>query len=310
MRIPRAAGLLLGYAADRAWGDPRRLHPVAGFGQLANGLERLLYADNRARGISQVLVLVGGATALAFTAERSMRNPLARTALTAVASWAVLGGRSLEGEAHTVHAFLTGGELEQARNRLRHLVGRDTATLSADEIARAVIESVAENTSDAVVTSLLWGALAGVPGLVAHRAVNTLDAMIGHRNARYQRFGWAAARLDDLMGLPGSRASAVLTAALGPDHGGALHAWRRDARRHPSPNAGVIEASFAGALGLRLGGTNVYDGNRREDRAVLGTGRVPTPADIPAAVRLARRVGVAAVFGATAFCLTRVWMRP
>lgn len=298
MRIERAVGLLLGYAADRIWGDPRRLHPVAGFGALAGVLEQLSYRDSRFRGVGHVLVLVGGVSGLTYAADRSIRNPLARVALTAAVSWAVLGGRSLEREACAVHGFLADGDLGRARVQVRHLVGRDTAALGADEIARAVVESVAENTSDAVVASLLWGAIAGVPGLVAHRAANTLDAMIGHRNARYERFGWAAARLDDLMGLPASRLSGALAAVLGPDPAGALRAWRRDARHHPSPNAGVVEAAFAGALGLQLGGVNVYDGNRREDRARVGCGRAPVASDIPRAIRLARRVGAGALLTA------------
>ncbi|MEB3063997.1 cobalamin biosynthesis protein [[Mycobacterium] zoologicum] len=291
----RAVGLMLGYAADRALGDPRRLHPVAGFGTCAQWLEQRTYRDNRAAGAVHMLVLAGGATGLAYLAERLARHPLSRTALTAAVTWAVLGGRSLEREAESVHAFLADGDLESARMRVGNLVGRDTASLSPDEIARGVVESVAENTSDAVVASLVWGAAVGVPGLVAHRAANTLDAMIGHRNARYHRFGWAAARLDDVMGLPASRLSAALAAVSGPDPVGALRAWRRDAQHHPSPNAGVVEAAFAGALGLQLGGVNTYYGNRREERALMGDGRSPSPGDIPRAVRLARRVNAGAM---------------
>ncbi|MGV0907558.1 cobalamin biosynthesis protein [Mycobacterium novum] len=301
----RALGLLLGYAADRAWGDPRRLHPVAGFGTCAVAVERRLYRDSRASGIAHVLVLVGGVSGLAYLGGRAARSPVAQLLFTASATWSVLGGRSLEREACAVHDFLAAGDLERARVQVRNLVGRDTAALGPDEIARAVVESVAENTSDAVVASLLWGAMAGVPGLVAHRAVNTLDAMVGHRNARYVRFGWAAARLDDLLGLPAARLSGVLAAAVGSDLDGALRSWRRDARHHPSPNAGVVEAAFAGALGLRLGGVNIYYGNRREDRALLGDGRAPVVADIPRAMRLARRVGVGAVVAAVVWCLIR-----
>ncbi|MGB3473773.1 MAG: CobD/CbiB family cobalamin biosynthesis protein [Mycobacterium sp.] len=309
MIASRALGLALGYAADRAWGDPRRLHPVAGFGTCALVLERRIYRDDRASGVAHVVVLVGGVTALAYAGEHFGRNPWARTALTALATWAVLGGRSLEREADAVHAFLADGELESARTRVRNLVGRDTSALEPDEIARAVVESVAENTSDAVVGSFVWGALAGVPGLVAHRAANTLDAMIGHRNARYDRFGWAAARLDDLLGLPASRLSGALAAALGPEPAGALRAWHHDARHHPSPNAGVVEAAFAGALGLQLGGVNTYYGKRREDRARMGYGRAPAPSDIPRTTRLARRVGVGALLTAVAWCLARGRMR-
>lgn len=301
----RAGGLLLGHTADRLFGDPRRWHPVAGFGRAALLLERQMYADSRARGAAYVLALVGGATAGAAAAERFARHPLARLLLTAAVTWAVLGGRSLEREAAAVHRLLAAGDLDDARRRLRHLVGRDTTALTPDEIARAVIESVAENTSDAVVTSYVWGAIAGVPGLVAHRTANTLDAMIGHHNARYERFGWAAARFDDALGLPGSRLSGMLTVAVGPDRRAAITAWRRDARHHPSPNAGVIEASFAGALGLQLGGTNTYYGNRIEDRALMGQGRAPVPDDIIETNCLARRVALGAALTAASACLLR-----
>lgn len=302
----RAAGLVLGYLADRLLGDPRRYHPVAGFGQAATALERRVYADSRLRGIGYVVVLVGGPTVLTRIALRRLHSPAATTLLTAAVTWAVLGGRSLEREAEAVSSLLDAGDLEGARRRLTHLVGRDTTSLSPDEVARAVIESVAENTSDAVVTSLLWGAAAGPPGLVLHRTANTLDAMVGHHNPRYERFGWAAACFDDLIGLPGSRFAGVLTVLAGPDRYGALAAWRRDARGHPSPNAGVVEASFAGALGIRLGGTNTYYGNRQEHRALMGDGRPPAPADIARAVRLARVVDAGAVLMAAASCLLRV----
>ncbi|MGE2836035.1 adenosylcobinamide-phosphate synthase CbiB [Mycobacterium sp. SMC-4] len=301
----RAAGLLLGHVADRVFGDPRRFHPVAGFGRTAALVERNWYADSRTRGVGYVLALVGGATLAAAGAERRARHPVARTLLTATITWAVLGGRSLEREAMTVHRLLERGDHDGARRRLRHLVGRDTTTLSPPEIARAVVESVAENTSDAVVASYFWGAVAGVPGLVAHRAANTLDAMVGHHNQRYENFGWAAARFDDLLGLPGARVSGALTVAAGPDRRGALAAWTRDARRHPSPNAGVVEACFAGALGLQLGGTNTYYGDRREQRALMGDGRHPVPADIPETGRLARTVARGAAVTAAAVCLAR-----
>jgi adenosylcobinamide-phosphate synthase len=292
--VARAAGLAAGYAADRLLADPRRWHPVAGFGAVAAWLERRVYADQRTRGLLHVTALVGGAAALGATAERlASRRPLLRAVVTALATWAVLGGRSLEREALAVHGHLTEADLPAARRRLTRLVGRNTTALSQSEVARAVVESVAENTSDAVVAPLVWGAVAGVPGLLAYRAANTLDAMTGHHGARYERFGWAAARLDDLLNLPGARLTGVLTAVSAPATARAtLTAWRRDARHHPSPNAGVVEAAFAGALGLRLGGTNTY-GDRAERRAYLGDGRAAAPADITRAVRLARRVGAA-----------------
>uniref|UniRef100_UPI0013C43601 CobD/CbiB family cobalamin biosynthesis protein n=1 Tax=Streptomyces scabiei TaxID=1930 RepID=UPI0013C43601 len=214
----------------------------------------------------------------------------ASVGLTAAATWAVVGGTSLGREARAVGRSLTAGDVEGARARLPHLCGRDPQALDADGIARAVVESVAENTSDAVVGALVWGAVGGVPGLVGFRAVNTLDAMVGHRSQRYRRYGWASARLDDVVGWPGARLTAVLAAACGGDARGAVRAWRADAGRHPSPNAGPVEASFAGALGVRLGGTLSY-GGRVEHRPVLnGKGRAVAVEDIERAVRLSRRV--------------------
>ncbi|WP_461031037.1 adenosylcobinamide-phosphate synthase CbiB, partial [Streptomyces sparsus] len=189
-------------------------------------------------------------------------------ALTAVATWTVLGGTSLAREARLIAAALEAGDLEGARRRLPHLCGRDPQTLDADGLTRAVVESVAENTSDAVVGALVWAALGGVPGMAAFRAVNTLDAMVGHKSARHRRFGWSAARLDDVLGWPGARLTALLAVLAGPDPQAAVRVWRQDAHRHPSPNAGPVEAAFAGALGVRLGGTLAY-GGRVEHRPVL-----------------------------------------
>ncbi len=276
--MSRALGLLAGFVADRVVPDPARFHPVAGFGTLAGALERRIYAPTRARGALHAGLLVGGAVVAGAALER--RRPLLATA---VATWAVLGGSSLEREARAVADLLVADRLPEARQRLTHLVGRDTSELSEDEVARAVVESVAENTSDAVVAPLLLGAVLGVPGLLGYRAANTLDAMVGHRNARYSEFGWASARLDDLLNLPGSRLTALLAALLGPAPGAALATWARDASAHPSPNAGPVEASFAGALGVRLGGENTY-GDRVEHRAVLGSGRAPNAADIERAI--------------------------
>ncbi|MFZ5849727.1 MAG: cobalamin biosynthesis protein [Actinomycetota bacterium] len=289
----RAYGLLLGFAADRMLGDPQRVHPVAGFGTAAAALERRLYADTRLRGAAHTAALVGAAIVVGVAAERAARHPAARAGATAVATWVVLGGRSLEREALGVDACLGDGDMPAARERLTHLVGRDTSALDESEVARAVVESVAENTSDAVVAPLVWGAVAGVPGLLGYRAANTLDAMVGHHNDRYERFGWAAARLDDLVNLPGSRLAGAATLLATPRTArSAARAWRRDAAAHPSPNAGVVEATFAGALGIRLGGTNRYYGGRIEHRAVMGDGRAVRPEDIGCAAQLARRVGI------------------
>ena len=245
-------------------------------------------------------MLVGGAVGLGLVVERRGRT-VPRAVATAIATWTVLGGTSLDREGRADPELLADGRLDDARGRLTHLVGRDTTQLSESEVVRAAVESLAENTSDAVVAPLVWGAVAGVPGLLGYRAANTLDAMVGHRSARYERFGWAAARLDDVLNLPGSRLTAALAVLLGADPRSAWRAWRRDAVGHPSPNAGPVEAAYAGALGLRLGGTNVYGAGADqwvEHRAVMGDGRLPVREDLARARRLARWVGVAAVLTA------------
>jgi adenosylcobinamide-phosphate synthase len=300
--------LAVGFAADRFLGDPRRYHPVAGFGTIATALEQKVYADSRANGTAFVGALVGGVLVLGVVAERVGRDrPLVQLVATATATWAVLGGRSLEREATAVQRLLADGDLVGARDRLTHLVGRQTSDLASDEIARAVIESVAENTSDAVVAPLVWGCVAGIPGLLGYRSANTLDAMVGHRSARYLNFGWAAARFDDLLNLPGSRVTGLLVLAARPARARpAWRAWRRSAGAHPSPNAGVVEAAFAGSLGVRLGGRNVYGGDRVEHRVVMGDGRPTVSDDISDAVDLARRVGYGAAGFAAAAAMRSV----
>ncbi|MEU7055481.1 cobalamin biosynthesis protein [Streptomyces sp. NPDC046197] len=291
-----AYGAAAGLLGDLLLGDPRRGHPVAVFGRAAGAVERVLWRDHRGWGALHTAVCVGGTVSLAALAASALRpSRTASAALTATATWAVVGGTSLAREARSIGRALEAGDVEAARARLPHLCGRDPQALDADGIARAVVESVAENTSDAVVGALVWGAVGGVPGLLGFRAVNTLDAMVGHKSPKYRRYGWASARLDDLAGWPGARLTAVLAAAAGPDPRGAARAWRADAVRHPSPNAGPVEASFAGALGVRLGGTLSY-GGRVEHRPVLnGRGRAVRTGDIERAVRLSRRVSLLAL---------------
>ena len=297
LRRSRGPGLALGVLADAVFGDPRRGHPVAVFGPLAGRSSAGGGRTGAAPGVAYAAVLVGGAVAGGLLLERATAGrPLAHTLVTAAATWTVLGGTSLAAEGSAMAASLSAGDVAAGRERLPHLCGRDPSALDADGLARAALESVAENTADAVVAPLVWGALAGVPGLLGHRAVNTLDAMVGHRSARYERFGWASARADDVAGVVPARVSALVTAAcallVGGRPGDAVRAWRRDAPAHPSPNAGPVEASFAGALGLRLGGRTVYPYGV-QDRPVLGDGRVPAVADLPRAVRLSRLVSVA-----------------
>ena len=303
-------GLLAGALLDAAFGDPRRWHPVAGFGQAAAALERRSYAPSRAAGarfagVAVTVPAMAGVLAALVTRHR----PAARVAVTAATTWAVLGGTSLRREASALADALDRGDLATARARLPHLCGRDPSTLDGPELARATVESVAENTSDAVVGPLFWGAVAGLPGLLAYRAVNTLDAMVGHRSPRYARFGTAVARLDDLANLVPARLTAALTVAAAPlvdrRPGRALRTWWRDGHRHPSPNAGQCEAAMAGALGVRLGGRNVY-GGRLEERPVLGArGRVPDGGDVRRATRLSAVVGAGTVALAMAYTAYR-----
>ncbi|TDW76072.1 adenosylcobinamide-phosphate synthase [Kribbella pratensis] len=287
-------GILLGFAADRLLGDPRRFHPVAGFGQTAALLERRMYADSKRVGVAHTAVLVGTTTVLGLAVERLTRkHPILQTAATAAATWTVLGARSLEREAETMATLLEDKDIPAARDRLSHLCARDATDLEADELARATVESIAENTSDACVAPLLWGGVLGIPGLLGYRAANTLDAMVGYRSPKYQSFGWASARLDDVLNLVPARVCAVLTGLAAGRPREATEVWKRDAAKHPSPNAGPVEASFAGALGLTLGGTNDY-GSYQEDRGTLGDGPAPAVADVRRTAALARRVGLAA----------------
>ncbi|WP_245753724.1 cobalamin biosynthesis protein [Geodermatophilus ruber] len=309
MNAPLAAGLALGTVADLLLGDPRRRHPVAGFGLAAAALERRVWRDSRAAGSGYALGLVAAAVGLGAAAHRATRHRSEpRALLTALATWTVLGGTSLGRAAADMHRALAAGDVAAARAALPALAGRDPRALDAGGLARATVESVAENTSDAAVAPLFWGAVAGLPGLLGYRAVNTLDAMVGHRSPRYARFGWAAARLDDVANWLPARLTAALTVACAPLAGGsaagALRTWRRDGAAHPSPNAGRCEAAVAGALGLRLGGRNVY-GGRVEDRPALGEGRPPEAADIHRAARLSRAVWCAAAALAVAGRLAR-----
>ncbi|MDQ1295896.1 MAG: adenosylcobinamide-phosphate synthase [Actinomycetota bacterium] len=302
MSLPQTAvrplGLALGVAADRVLADPRRYHPVAGFGRYATWLEGKLHADSIAAGATYTVLAVGPVVLGAMVLEElGRRRPGLGVLLTAAGTWAVLGGTSLEREGLALARALEAGDLRAARERVPHLCARDPQDLSAPQIARATVESLAENSSDAVVAPLLWGALAGLPGLLGYRAVNTLDAMVGYTSPHYLRFGRVPARLDDAANLLPARATGLLTAAMAPVVAGsprrALQVMVADGARHPSPNAGHPEAATAGALGLRLGGNNVYAG-QVEERPVLGTGRPPDTADVRRTVRLSRAVGLAA----------------
>jgi len=303
----RGAGIAAGYVADVLFGDPRRGHPVALFGSGAAALERLTYADSRRAGALHVGTLLGAVGLLGVAVERAAarRGPGWTVVATAAATFVALGGTSLSRTGDQMAGLLHAGDVAGARRLLPSLCGRDPAVLDSAGLVRAALESVAENTSDAHMAPVMWAAVAGVPAVLVYRGANTLDAMIGHRSPRYARFGWTAARFDDAANFAAARLTALLVAACAPVVGGspaeAVRAWRRDAARHPSPNAGVVEAAFAGALGVRLGGPTQY-AHELEIRPTLGDGRAPEVSDLARAVRLSRIVQAAAV----AVCVSAV----
>jgi adenosylcobinamide-phosphate synthase len=301
---PLATGLIAGAVADAILGDPQRGHPVALFGRLMTALEQHLYADRAAWGLGYTVSgLLLGAGPLLVAARCTRSNPVGRAALTAATAWAVVASKSLCGAARQIGTALDAGDLAMARDVLPSLCGRDPQDLDHAQITRAVVESVAENTSDAIVAPLIWGALAGPAGLSGYRAVNTLDAMVGHHSPRYERFGRASARLDDVANWVPARVTALLTAACSPTVGGSPRlTWQAACSygpQHPSPNAGWCEAAFAGALGVRLGGVLSYSG-RTEHRPEMGTGRTPQAADIQRAIRLSRAITASATVASAA----------
>jgi len=290
---------------ELCFGYPERIaralgHPVTWVGRLIAALDRLLNRETmaanarRAAGIVAMLILIVVAGAAALLAEHELlRLPYGFLAIGLLAS-TLIAQRSLHRHVADVAVALEKQGSEAGRIAVSRIVGRDTSPLDAAGIARAAIESLAENFSDAVVAPIMWMAIAGLPGAALYKAINTADSMIGHRTRRHEAFGWAAARLDDLVNLPASRLAALLliAAAASSKDASASGAWRsvrRDASRHRSPNAGYPEAAMAGALGLALAGPRVYGGVRVED-AEMGDGRRDAAAaDIFRALALYRR---------------------
>jgi len=298
-RHTRMVGVLGGYLADLALSDPKRGHPVALFGRAAATLELFTYRDSRIAGAAHVGLLVGAVGLFGVAAQGAARREgrLCSIAATATAAWISFGGTSLARTGVQMAELLDREDIAAARRLLPSLCGRDPERLDGAGLARAALESVAENTSDAQVAPMLWATVGGTPGALTYRAINTLDSMIGHRSPRYLRFGWAAARLDDGANYVAARATAALVVVCAPVVGGspsgAVRAWREDAARHPSPNAGVVEAAFAGALGVRLGGPTQYH-HELQIRPTLGNGAQPTVDDLRRAVVLSRVVQAAA----------------
>jgi adenosylcobinamide-phosphate synthase len=280
-----AAAAGVGVLADLLFGEPGLdPHPVSAFGACMERLERRIYRPRRSAGVLHAAAGVG----IGIATGSVVRS-------TALATYVSVAQRALGEAGRDVADALHDDDMVRARELLPALVGRDPSGLDASEISRAAVESLAENTVDAVVAPAFWGALYGAPGTLAYRAINTMDATVGHRNDRYMDYGWASARLDDAANFIPARLTAVLVAAVRPRSAPAIwRAVRRDAPFHPSPNAGVAEAAFAAALGVRLGGVNTY-GARTERRPQLGTGRPPDAGDILDAATLCRDVTYALV---------------
>lgn len=277
---------------DAVAGDPRWLpHPVVLMGRAIRRLESCLrgvaWLGLKAGGVALAVTLVAGSWAAAWGLIRgaALLHPWLGVAAEVWLFSTALAARSLAEHGLAVWRPLMAGELTEARLKLSWIVGRDTERLDPPEIARGAVETVSESTCDGVIAPLFWGLIGGAPLAMAYKAANTLDSMVGHKDVRYLQFGWASARLDDLLNLVPARLSALLlaAAALSPR---ALVTALKDAHRHPSPNSGWPEAAVAGALGVRLGGTNFYDGIP-EERPHMGRPLRPlAPADIPRSIRL------------------------
>lgn len=286
---------------DRAFGEPRRLHPLVGFGTLASWIESRIYetprlplVSKRMRGIVAIILLLAPFVALSVVLSAvAVLGPI----MDVILLYLALGMRSLTEHAVPVREALHKGDLLEARERVARIVSRDTSAMRHEDVARAAVESVLENGNDAVFGALLWFVIAGSPGVVAYRLANTLDAMWGYRTPRYREFGWAAARLDDVMNFIPARLTAVTYALLGSTLN-ALHCWRTQAGAWESPNAGPVMAAGAGALGLRLGGPAMYHGLTKH-RPPLGEGAPAGVADIDRALGIVRR-GVALWLAITA----------
>lgn len=277
MPLAALAAMLL----DRLLGEPRRFHPLVGFGNLASAIEKLLNRRSLAGGVLAWLLVVGPWVALAF-----WLRPLAPFAVDVALLYFALGAQSLCEHAEAIAKPLREGRLDEARQRVGWIVSRETSQLDESGVAKAGVESVLENGNDAIFGALFWFALLGGPGALLFRLANTLDAMWGYRTERYNLFGRAAARLDDVLNWLPARFTAASYALLGQTRN-ALQCWRRQAHGWESPNAGPVMAAGAGSLGLALGGAATYHG-QEEIRPPLGNGPAPLAADLGRAIRLIR----------------------
>ncbi len=278
--------MLCAVLLDRILGEPRRFHPLVGFGNYAAWLERRLniVGASKLRGVLAWLIAIIPFLAIIIFL---WQQPVLRPWLGVLVLYFALGMQSLREHASHIQTALDADDLTTARLRVGEIVSRDTTTMQTEDVARASVESVLENGNDAVFGALFWFALLGAPGVLLFRLANTLDAMWGYRTPRYLHFGWAAARLDDVLNYIPARLTALSYALLGNVRL-ALGCWQQQAPAWDSPNAGPVMASGAGSLGILLGGAANYHGVL-EQRPILGAGKVPQAADIARALRLVQR---------------------
>ncbi|WP_085969703.1 adenosylcobinamide-phosphate synthase CbiB [Bradyrhizobium sp. YR681] len=292
MVVAMAVDALLGWPS---WLFARIGHPVTWLGRLIGAIDRgwNRSADppalRRAVGVAGALAVIALSVALGWIFQSWLPSGWIQIVLVGVLAWPLVALRSLNDHVADVVKPLMAGDIAGARDAVSRIVGRDPATLDEAGIARAAIESLAENASDGIVAPVFWGALFGLPGILGYKAINTLDSMIGHRSERHEAFGWAAARIDDVANFIPARLTGFLFILLAPRRSEALSCMTRDARRHRSPNAGWPEAAMAGALGVRLSGPRVYHGNVTSEPWLNEGARDPRAADISEALAVYRR---------------------
>jgi adenosylcobinamide-phosphate synthase len=295
-----AGAMVVAMGVDAVLGWPDGLfarigHPVTWLGRLIGALDARWNRTGdaawkrRAAGVAAALLVIALASGPALAAQAAMPQGWGGAILLGVLTWPFVALRSLHDHVAAVARPLQSGNVAAARSAVAMIVGRDPANLEEAGIARAAIESLAENTSDGVVAPLFWGVLFGLPGIVGYKAINTLDSMIGHRTERHEAFGWAAARLDDVANLVPARLTGLLFALMSAHPMDAMSCMARDARRHRSPNAGWPEAAIAGALGVRLCGPRFYHGELADEPWLNGAARDPAAVDIVRGLKLYSR---------------------
>ena len=295
-----AGAMAVAMTVDAVLGWPGALfarigHPVTWIGRLISLLDRswnrsvAAPAIRRIAGVAAALSVIGPCVALGWIVQAVLSPEWGSAMILGILAWPMVALRSLYDHVAAVAQPLQSGDIDAARLAVAQIVGRDPTTLDEAGIARAAIESLAENASDGIVAPVFWGALFGLPGILGYKAINTLDSMIGHRSERHEAFGWAAARIDDVANFIPARLTGFLFVLLAPRRAEALSCMTRDARRHRSPNAGWPEAAMAGALGVRLSGPRIYHGSITNEPWLNEGARDPAAADIGEGLAVYRR---------------------